>query len=457
MARWIQFEELQRSQESRAFSGNPSIDLDTEEAEAVPTRSTALKSALFTIHFRKVARKNEAGVFDLYCNYCPKQYKFRTGGGYGTYWSHITNNHQVELGRAQAQSQLNFQPVSSQNIESQGEGTPYSSQLFRFDILVAREQMCYFICEESLALQFADSMNFECRMKAAYNPGAQRIPRMTMTRTLEKLHIRYKSKLKSVISKIPYRVAICSDIWSDKFIRRHYIAVTLHWIDYSWNLNKRLIAFRRFNCQHSATNIAKAIIKICNHFKMLDKIFSIGFDNASANTASIRELIQACNPTLHGKYFHTRCIAHILNLCVQDGLRILNNSIQPIRDAVDYIHGRVRVRRRWEKFCREAGVHPKIFNLDVPNRWNSTYEMLSATFEYRELLCSFFAMNIESFILLSSYWDDCIELMELLQVFQYATKDLSGVYYPTVCKFMYHCCLIAEKSILVVINPICKI
>ncbi|KAH6811549.1 hypothetical protein C2S51_025311 [Perilla frutescens var. frutescens] len=112
-ARWIQFEELQRSQESCTFSENPSIDLDMEEAETVLTKNTILKSALFTIHFRKVPRKNEPGVFDLYCNYCPKQYKFRTRGGYRTYWSHITNNHQVELGRAQAQSQLNFQPVSS--------------------------------------------------------------------------------------------------------------------------------------------------------------------------------------------------------------------------------------------------------------------------------------------------------------------------------------------------------
>ncbi|KAH6774034.1 hypothetical protein C2S52_003028 [Perilla frutescens var. hirtella] len=73
VVRWIQFQELQRSQESHTFSRNPSIDLDTEEAEE-------------------------------------EQYKFRTGGGYGTYWSHINNNHQVELGRAQAQSQLNFQP-----------------------------------------------------------------------------------------------------------------------------------------------------------------------------------------------------------------------------------------------------------------------------------------------------------------------------------------------------------
>ncbi|KAH6816870.1 hypothetical protein C2S51_000473 [Perilla frutescens var. frutescens] len=141
VARWIQFEELQRSQESCAFSGNPSINLDMEEAEAILIKNTTLKSALFTVHFRKVARKNEPGVFDLYCNYCPKPYKFGTGGGYGTYWSHITNNHQVELGRAQGQSQLNFQPVSSQNIKSQGEGNKcvilFVKNLYHFNLPIA--------------------------------------------------------------------------------------------------------------------------------------------------------------------------------------------------------------------------------------------------------------------------------------------------------------------------------
>ncbi|KAH6769391.1 hypothetical protein C2S51_014727 [Perilla frutescens var. frutescens] len=107
VARWIQYEQLQQSQESRAFcntGGEPSIDLDTEEAEEEETvpRNPMQKSALFTIYFRKVARKNEAGIFYLYCSYYMKQYKFRTGGDYGTYWSHITNHHPVELGRAQA-------------------------------------------------------------------------------------------------------------------------------------------------------------------------------------------------------------------------------------------------------------------------------------------------------------------------------------------------------------------
>ncbi|KAH6801007.1 hypothetical protein C2S52_001471 [Perilla frutescens var. hirtella] len=142
--------ELQ-SQESRAVGGD---DFQMEESEEeIPSelRGSTLKSALFTVHFRKVPKRGEEGVFDLYCNYCPKQYKFCTGGGYGTYWAHINSHHQVELGRAQAQSELNFQPISSANVESQG--------------------------GESLALQFADSMNFECRMKATYNPGAQRIHR----------------------------------------------------------------------------------------------------------------------------------------------------------------------------------------------------------------------------------------------------------------------------------------
>ena len=85
---------------------------------------------------------------------------------------------------------------------------------------------------------------------------------------------------------------------------------------------------------HNAKNIANLIIKIAHQYRIHKRIFSIGFDNASANTASVPELIAECNPILQGKYFHTRCICHILNLAVQDGMKIFKSQIEPIRSAV---------------------------------------------------------------------------------------------------------------------------
>ena len=52
-------------------------------------------------------------------------------------------------------------------------------------------------------------------------------------------------------------------------------------------------------------------------YKIDNKIFAIGFDNASNNTVVIPQLIALCNPYFGGKFFHQRCVCHFLNLCVQ--------------------------------------------------------------------------------------------------------------------------------------------
>ena len=65
--------------------------------------------------------------------------------------------------------------------------------------------------------------------------------------------------------------------------------------------------------------------------------FSYSFDNASANTAAVNHLVLDAGQYLRIPYTHQRCACHILNLCVQDGLRILGNMQTPITNVIDHI------------------------------------------------------------------------------------------------------------------------
>uniref|UniRef100_A0A0D3AH74 DUF659 domain-containing protein n=1 Tax=Brassica oleracea var. oleracea TaxID=109376 RepID=A0A0D3AH74_BRAOL len=38
-----------------------------------------------------------------------------------------------------------------------------------------------------------------------------------------------------------------------------------------------------------------------------------------------------------GEFFHIRCVAHILNLIVQDGLAVIGEALEKIRDSVKYV------------------------------------------------------------------------------------------------------------------------
>ena len=61
---------------------------------------------------------------------------------------------------------------------------------------------------------------------------------------------------------------------------------------------------------------------IFEKYKIDNKIFAIGFDNASNNTTTISQLIVLCNPYFGGKFFLQRFACHVLNLCVQNRLAL---------------------------------------------------------------------------------------------------------------------------------------
>ena len=64
-------------------------------------------------------------------------------------------------------------------------------------------------------------------------------------------------------------------------------------------------------------------------------------DNASSNDTALgffkKKLMSWGTFTVKIKYVHMRCIAHIFNLNVTEGLKEVGNSIKRVREAVRYI------------------------------------------------------------------------------------------------------------------------
>ncbi|XP_057973894.1 zinc finger BED domain-containing protein RICESLEEPER 2-like [Malania oleifera] len=110
-------------------------------------------------------------------------------------------------------------------------------------------------------------------------------------------------------------------------------------------------------------------------------------DNASSNDVAIayikRKVSNWRKDICGGKFLHMRCIAHIINLVVQDGLKEMGDSVACVRDAVRYVrHSPARLNNF--KRCVEVKKVEckKMLCLDVRTRWNSTYLMLDTAQRY---------------------------------------------------------------------------
>ncbi|XP_009775322.1 zinc finger BED domain-containing protein RICESLEEPER 2-like [Nicotiana sylvestris] len=134
---------------------------------------------------------------------------------------------------------------------------------------------------------------------------------------------------------------------------------------------------------------------------------------------------------MNGTHLHMRCMAHIMNLMVQDGLKESSISIERVRHAVRYVRqSPARLKRFQECFDDKQLNCKKYLCLDVPTRWNSTYLMLRRAVEFeRELL--------------SSDWENVKRITKFLEIFYLLSLKISGSCYVTSNIHFLEICAIA--------------
>ncbi|KAD3066560.1 hypothetical protein E3N88_34440 [Mikania micrantha] len=106
-----------------------------------------------------------------------------------------------------------------------------------------------------------------------------------------------------------------------------------------------------------------------------------------------------------GKWIHVRCMAHIINLIVQEGIKELGTSVECIRADVRWD----RISPARLKTFREFALLEKVecqksLVLDAATHWNSTYLMLSVACEYE---MAFKRFMDEDYVFSHDLQDEC--------------------------------------------------
>ncbi|CAF1412013.1 unnamed protein product [Adineta steineri] len=142
-------------------------------------------------------------------------------------------------------------------------------------------------------------------------PGYVPPHRATVKAALSKRYQHHRHLLKIVLEKVQ-EIALTTDVWKNSR-GTHFICLTAHFFDSKYRNISLTIGFRQLVGDHIAERLGNYILYELESLKITKKICSITTDNAA-------NVICATNVSCFGIRYS--CMAHNLNLVVQDGLHL---------------------------------------------------------------------------------------------------------------------------------------
>ncbi|KAL2225527.1 UNVERIFIED_CONTAM: Zinc finger BED domain-containing protein RICESLEEPER 2, partial [Sesamum indicum] len=422
------------------FDVDKGMDM-SEDEDDIPLDSKKRKKRVVTSrspwsdHFHKFYCEKDK-VQKARCKYCTREIKADPK----VHGTRPLKNHFESCKNKPHDVSTNQTRLSFQSIRLGEKEAPLVN--WRFDQEKIREALSYMLVVDELPFKTVENSGFRHFISVACPMFA--IPsRRTITKDIFHMYVNERAKLKSFIKNHAQRVCITTDTWTS-IQKVNYMCLTAHFIDDEWNLHKRILNFCPI-IGHKSEEVSRGVEKCLLEWG-IDRIFTITVDNASSNDGAMvylkKKLENWGQNILGGKYVHMRCIAHIMNLVVQDGLKGKDEheAISRIRGAVRYVRNSPA---RYKKFqeCAEFIETKKLLSLDVPTRWNSTYLMLEAATCLKRAFDAYEDIDLAykndlskkpfDGVPIESDWDRAKMLLKFLKHFYNLTLCISGSSYVT--------------------------
>ncbi|KAK9937809.1 hypothetical protein M0R45_014578 [Rubus argutus] len=219
-----------------------------------------------------------------------------------------------------------------------------------------------------------------------------------------------------------------TNFWSSADNQLGFVCVTAHYIDSSWMLQRRIIAFRMLEYPHNDNVIFQSMMDLFREYMIDDKIFNITFDNVTGSDA----IIDMFKNTLQPQFSYTRCLCHMVNSMVQEGLKLMETHLEKIRGAILYIATSSARQEEFSALCESRGLKCRKLKPDFKTHWNSTFLMLVSCVDYNAAISDFYnGKHDGNNLLCESDWEIVFVFMNFLKVFRSVALLTSEVYLPT--------------------------
>jgi hypothetical protein len=220
----------------------------------------------------------------------------------------------------------------------------------------------------------------------------------TLKRDIMKSFFIMRENVKKEVMKNTSKVSLTTDLWTSPN-NIAFMAITVHYINESWELVSMVLDFVPFAGAHGGSQISEVIRQIADDFCLKGRILALCCDNATNNDVMIADLI-AKGYLPHGEA-HQRCFAHVLNLAAEEALKEIKSPLEKLRKVIKTIRSSPQRLTKFKEICDVTGVKYVKPVLDVATRWNSAHELLQVALRLKEpirkycaeVLCEFSEYN----------------------------------------------------------------
>ncbi|CAA7020907.1 unnamed protein product [Microthlaspi erraticum] len=426
-AKLTEEEEMMMSSDDDDVTHDQSSEIPQDEGQA-NSRKKRRKTSEWWEHYTEIGVDPNDGKNRVKFNYCDEKLLSRPNTG-----TSVMKRHHLRCIK-----KPKYGHVGNMIIDADGK-----TKKLKIDQTVVREMFSKVIIRHDLPfaiVEYEEVRRFLQYLNRDYKLYSRNTAAMDVVKTWES----EKKKLKLDLENIPSRICLTSDCWT-AISGEGYISLTAHYVDEKWNLNSKILLFCDMPPPHTGDALASKIYECLKEWGIEEKIFTLTLDNASKiftltlDNASANDTMQDIlkerlnlddNLLCGGEFFHVRCSAHILNLIVQDGLKIISGALAKIRDSVKYVKAS-RARGIAFQQCVE-GDDEVVLSMDVQTRWNSTFLMLERALNYQR---AFNRLKVVDKLYKNcpsdEEWGRASKICDILRPFYKITTLMSGTSYST--------------------------
>lgn len=250
------------------------------------------------------------------------------------------------------------------------------------------------------------------------------------------IYLREKQNLLNLISGIPGKVSLTVDLWTSNQ-NLGYVFLTGHFIDDHWNLYRQILNVVMVPSPDSGDTFSQAILTCLSDWHLEGRLFTLTLDQSLSNETiigNLKGLLSVKNPhMLNSQLLLRNCYARVLSSLACDVLVAMRETIAKVRESVKFVKTSESHEEKFVQLKQQLQV-PSTKNLSVDDltKWDTTYHMLVAACELREVFACLDTYDPDYNInILLEEWKQVETLCTYLKLLFDAANIVTAPVYPS--------------------------